>query len=152
MSVLLLILACSYGFTGSLPGYLHTVKVYPFRSLVTRYGLENELTSRVTGRMVADGRLAVVVDGPDSELAGTVAAYSRSPYSYTSSEVVEEYKLEIRVEVVFTDLVTGTALLNHENVTTWIVYDPVTETEAEAMDRLLDESAEEIIRRCLSGW
>ncbi|OPL19515.1 MAG: hypothetical protein AVO35_10150 [Candidatus Aegiribacteria sp. MLS_C] len=148
----MLLIACSYSFRGSLPAHLQSVRVLPFRSRVTQYGLEQEMTSRVTEKLVTDGRLAIALEGQDSEIEGVVAAYSRTPYSYTSAEVVEEYKLEIRVEVSFTDLVEESEILRNENVTTWLVYDPDAESEAQALERLLEESAEDVVRRCLSGW
>jgi len=144
--------SCSYGFRGSLPEHIQSVSILPFRSRVTQYGLEQELTSRVTEKVVTDGRLAVVVDNQDTEIEGTVAAYSRTPYSYTQAEVVEEYKLEIRVEITFSDLLRETDIISGESVTTWLVYDPDLESEAEALERLLEESAEDVVRRCLSGW
>lgn len=154
-AVLMLIMMgsdCAYGLSGSLPAYLQTIRVSPFRSQVTEYGLEQELTSLVTEKLVMDGRLAVVTAGQDSELAATVAAWARTPYSYTSAEQVEEYKLEIRMELTFTDLVAESDILDSESITTWIVYDPSAESEQEARGRLLVETAEEIVRRCLSGW
>ena len=144
--------ACSYGFRGSLPEHIQSVKIFPIRSRVTQYGLEQDITSRVTEMMVMDGRLAVVLEGQDSEIEGTIAAYSKTPYSYTSSEQVEEYKLEIRVEITFIDLLRETDIISNESVSTWLVYDPDRETEIDARNRLLEEAAKDIIRRCLSGW
>jgi outer membrane lipopolysaccharide assembly protein LptE/RlpB len=143
---------CAYGLSGSLPTYLQTIRVSPFRSSVTEYGLEQELTSLVTEKLVMDGRLAIVTTGQNSELAGNVAAWARTPYSYTSAEQVEEYKLEIRLELTFTDLIAESDILDSESITTWIVYDPSAESEQEARGRLLAEAAEETVRRCLSGW
>jgi hypothetical protein len=154
-TVIILVLlgsACAYGLSGSLPSYLQTIKVSPFRSRVTEYGLEQELTSLVTEKLVMDGRLAVVTSGQNSELAATVAAWARTPYSYTSAEQVEEYKLEIRMELTFTDLIVESDILDNESITIWIVYDPSAESEQEARGRLLVETAEEMVRRCLSGW
>ena len=54
-ALLLTVLSCSYGFRGSLPEHLQSVKVAPFRSRVSQYGLEQELTSRVTEKIVTDG-------------------------------------------------------------------------------------------------
>ncbi len=152
--ILLLILsaACSYGFRGSLPEHIQSVKIIPIRSRVTQYGLEQDITSRVTEMMVRDGRLAVVIEEQDSEIEGTIAAYSKTPYSYTSSEQVEEYKLEIRVEITFIDLLREMDIIDNESVTTWLVYDPDKETEIDARNRLLEEAAKDIVRRCLSGW
>lgn len=148
----LLTSACAYGLSGSLPAHLDTIRVEPFRSRVTEYGLEQELTSLVTEKLVMDGRLAVVTGDPDSELEGMVAAWSKTPYSYTGAEQVEEYRLEIRVEMTFADLVSGSDILDQESVTTWIVYDPSAESESDARARLLTEAAGAIVRRCLSGW
>lgn len=145
-------MSCSYGFRGSLPEHIQSVKVIHFRSRVTQYGLEQDITSRVVEMIVRDGRLAIAVENQDSEIEGTVAVYSKTPYSYTSAEVVEEYKLEIRVEISFTDLLHERDIIGTESVTTWLVYNPDTETETDARDRLLEESAEDIVRRCLSGW
>lgn len=147
-----MLLSCAYGFSGSLPEHIESVRILPFRSRVTQYGLEQDLMSRITEKVVTQGRLAVAVEGYDSEINGTVAAYSKTPYSYTAAEVVEEYKLQIRVEVTFTDLVRETDIINNESVTTWIVYDPDNETEMDAMNRLLEQSADDIVRKCLSGW
>ena len=147
-----LCMSCSYGFRGSLPEHIQSVKILNFRSRVTQYGLEQDVTSRVVEMIVRDGRLAVAVENQDSEIEGTVTSYTKTPYSYTSGEVVEEYKLEIRIEISFTDLLQERDIIASESVSTWLVYDPDTESEIEARDRLLEESAEDIVRRCLSGW
>lgn len=149
---IMLSVSCSYGFRGSLPEYIQSVKVIPFRSRVSQYGLEQDITSRVIEMIVRDGRLAVAIENQDSEIEGTVAAYSKTPYSYTSAEVVEEYKLEVRIEISFIDLIHETDIIGNESVTTWLVYDPDNETEIDARNRLLEESAEDVVRRCLSGW
>ncbi len=145
-------MSCSYGFRGSLPEHIQSVKIIPFRSRVTQYGLEQDITSRVVEMMVRNGRLAVAVENQDSEIEGVVVSYTKTPYSYTSAEVVEEYKLEIRVEISFMDLLQEKDIIATESVSTWLVYDPGSESEIEARDRLLEESAEDIVRRCLSGW
>lgn len=145
-------MSCSYGFRGSLPEHIQSVKVIPFRSRVTQYGLEQDMTSRVVEMLVKDGRLAVAVENQDSEIEGTVVSYNKTPYSYTSAEVVEEYKLEIRIEISFMDLIQETDVIVNESVTTWLVYDPDIESETDARNRLLEKSAEDVVRRCLSGW
>lgn len=110
------------------------------------------MTARVTQMIVMDGRLSVVLESEDSRIEGMVAAYERTPYSYTSAEVVEEYRLQMRVEVSFVDLSREIDIISGESISTWLVYDPDTESESEARERLLEESAEDIVRRCLSGW
>jgi hypothetical protein len=50
---------CTYSLTGNLPGHIRSVQVQSFRSAATEYGLDRELTARVTEMLVKDGRLAV---------------------------------------------------------------------------------------------
>lgn len=148
----LLFLSCAYTFTGNLPAHLETVSIVSLRSQVAEYGLAPELTSYITEDFLSNGRLVVVTQDATSELEGRITSWQRTPYSYTSYEVVEEYKIQIRVEITFSDIVEDEVILNKENVSTWIVYDPANETEPDARTRLLQQSAEDIVERCLSGW
>jgi hypothetical protein len=143
---------CTYSLTGNLPGHIRSVQVQSFRSAATEYGLDRELTARVTEMLVKDGRLAVTDTQPDSRISGTVSSFTRTAYSYSSAEVVEEYKLTMQVDITFDDLIDEKKLLEDESVREWIVYDPDTESFDQAKDRLLEVASEEIVRKCLSGW
>ncbi|MBN1433635.1 LptE family protein [Candidatus Fermentibacterales bacterium] len=152
VALVLLCAGCPYGVRGNLPGHLTTVTILQMRSQTSEYGLEQQLTSLVVEAMVSDGRLAVVSSGADAVLEAVITGFSRTPYSYTSSEVVEEYKLQISVRIDFEDRVQEVALLESETVAEWVIYDPDTETFVDAKARLLADAAEEIVRRTLSGW
>ncbi len=149
---ILLCISCAYTLTGNLPAHLQTIIVVPARSQVAEYGLGPDLTSYITEDFVSNGRLAVVTADASCKVESKITSWARTPYSYTSSEVVEEYKLQVRVEITFTDIIEDEVILNGENITTWIVYDPLNETESDAHIRLLHLSAEDIVDRCLSGW
>jgi outer membrane lipopolysaccharide assembly protein LptE/RlpB len=144
--------SCAYSLRGNLPEHLQTVKIIPFRSSVTEYGLEQELTSMVVEEMVSNGRLAVVTEEPDAVLEGRVSSFTRTPYSYTSAEEIEEYRLDIRITLTFTDMVRSENILDTQSVGEWLIYDPDEEQYADARQRLLVEAADEIVRSCLSGW
>jgi outer membrane lipopolysaccharide assembly protein LptE/RlpB len=152
LSVAITLCSCAYSLRGNLPEHLQTVKIVPFRSSVTEYGLEQELTSMVVEEMVSNGRLAVVTEEADAVLEGRVASFTRTPYSYTSAEEIEEYRLDIRVSLTFTDMVRNENILDTQSVGEWIVYDPDEEQYSDARQRLLESAADEIIRSCLSGW
>jgi len=151
-AICLILLSCAYSFRGNLPAHLRTVRVAPVRNSASEYGLEQQLTSGIVTGVVSDGRLAVVNSSEDALVECTIDQFLRTPYSYSSSETVEEYKLEMRVQLDFTDLVRDEALISREAVSRWIVYDPAVEDYASAKERLLADMAEEIVRRCLSGW
>lgn len=157
VSVALLALAsvpagCAYGIGGNLPSHLSTVRIPPFRSSVQEYGLEQELNSLFVEEMVSEGRLSVVTASPDAVIECVITGFFRTPYSYSSSEEIEEYKLEIRASLDFTDLVVDEAILADEPVDEWIVYDPAQEDYSEAKNRLLVQTADEMARMCISGW
>lgn len=146
------LMSCAYSFRGSLPPGLETVEVSQFRSSVTEYGLETELTSIVTETMVTDGRLAVVTANPDTRVSGRVTAFTRSAEEYTGGEQVQRYRLDLRVEINMEDLRNEGYLIRNETVAEWILYDPASESLAQARERLVREVAGEIVQKCLSGW
>lgn len=151
-ALLLLSTACPYGFGGNLPGHLSTVRIAPFRSSTAEYGLEQELTALFVEEILSSGRLTIVTTSPDALIEAQVTGFFRTPYSYSSSEVVEEYRMEIRIALEFSDLVMGVPVLEQETVDRWIVYDPLNESYEAAKQRLLEDAAGEMARRCLSGW
>ncbi len=152
LAVAVMLCSCAYSLRGNLPEHLQTVKIIPFRSSVTEYGLEQELTSMVVEEMVSNGRLAVVTEEADAVLEGRVSSYTRTPYSYTSAEEIEEYRLDIRITLTFTDMVRNENILDTQSVGEWLVYDPDEEQYSDARQRLLEKAADEIVRSCLSGW
>ena len=152
LAMAVMLCSCAYSLRGNLPEHLQTVKIIPFRSSVTEYGLEQELTSMVVEEMVSNGRLAVVTEEADAVLEGRVSSFARIPYSYTSAEEIEEYRLDIRITLTFTDMVRNENILDTQSVGEWLVYDPDEEQYSDARQRLLEKAADEIVRSCLSGW
>ena len=144
--------ACAYSFRGSLPEHLKTVEIMQFRSSVTEYGLETDLANTVIEAIVTDGRLSVTTADPDSRISGRVTGFTRTAEEYTGGEQVQRYRLDLRVEITMEDVRSGEALIQNETVSKWILYDPAAETLALARDRLVAETAREIVQRCLSGW
>ncbi len=152
VAALILTAGCAYSFTGSLPDNLKTVRIRQFRSSVTEYGLEQEITELVTSAIVRDGRLDINNDNPDANIEGSVSYFSRTAVSYTGSEEVEQYRLEIRVSVSMDRNPGNEYIIRNESVSEWILYDPSAETFESARSRLVEDVSEEVVRRCLSGW
>ncbi len=150
--VFMLVSGCAYSFRGSLPENIQSVQVRQFRSSVTEYGLEQEITGLVTEAVVRDGRLSINNENPDSRIEGTVSYFGRTAVSYTGSEEVEQYKLEIRVSVSMDRADNNEYIIRNENISEWILYDPSSETFDAARQRVVEQVADQIVRRCLSGW
>lgn len=147
-----LLCSCVYSFSGSLPAGIKSVEIEQFRSSVTEYGLEQEITSIITESIVRDGRLSIDNDSPDARITGSVSAFSRTAVTYTGSEDVEQYKLEIRLTVSMDNTADNEYIMQNETVSEWLLYDPSAETLESAKERLIKQAADSVVRRCLSGW
>ncbi len=152
ITLILLFMGCAYSFRGSLPENIRSVQVDQFRSSVTEYGLEQDITGLVTEAIVRDGRLAIDNDDPDARIQGTVAYFGKTADSYTGSEEVEQYRMEMRVSVSMDRTSDNEYIIRDETISEWILYDPVAETYDSAKERLVQELSEQVVRRCLSGW
>jgi len=152
VTILLTLLSCAYSFRGSLPDGLNSVQVEQFRSTVTEYGLEQDITAFVTESIVRDGRLSIDNDNPDMHITGSVSYFSRTAVTYTSGEEVQQYKLEIRVVVSMGNTASNEYIIRNETVSEWLLYDPSAESLGSARDRLVAQVSDAVVRRCLSGW
>ncbi len=149
---ILFLLSCAYSFKGSLPDNIKTVQVEQFRSNVTEYGLEQEITSLVTESIVRDGRLSIDNESPDARISGSVTHFARTAVTYTGGEEVEQYKLELRVSVSMDNTADNEYIIRDETVSEWLLYDPSSETLNSARERLIVQVSDAIVRRSLSGW
>lgn len=145
-------MACAYSFKGTLPENIKSVQVEQFRSNITEYGLEQEITSLVTEAIVRDGRLSIDNESPDARISGSVTFFARSAVTYTGGEEVEQYKLEIRVSVSMDNTFDNEYIIRDEAISEWLLYDPLSESMDSARQRLIVETSDRIVRRCLSGW
>lgn len=149
---LILSFGCAYSFLGTLPGNIQSVQIRQFRSSISEYGLEQEITDLVTEAVVRDGRLSINNESPDARIDGTVSFFNRTAVTYTGSEDVEQYRLEIRVTVNMENVVDNGYIIQNETMDEWLLYDPSSETFESARERLLEKVSGLVVRRCLSGW
>lgn len=149
---ILIFLSCAYSFRGTLPENIKSVQVDQFRSNVTEYGLEQEITSLVIESIVRDGRLSILNESPDTRITGSVTYFSRTAVTYTGGEEVEQYKLELRVSVSMGNTGDNEYIIRDEVVSEWLLYDPSKETLDSAKQRLIVLVSDSVVRRCLSGW
>ncbi len=152
VSLLALAAGCAYSFRGTLPDSIRSVQVRQFRSSVTEYGLEQEITGLVTEAIVRDGRLAIQNEDPDARIEGSVVYFDRTAVSYTGSEEVEQYRLELRVTVSMDRTADNEYIIRNETISEWILYDPSSESFDSARERVVSQVSTQIVRRCLSGW
>jgi hypothetical protein len=166
-----------------LPDDIVKVSIPPFENKTSQPDLENDLAKKVTQDFIVDGRLHIVPHAEaDAEISGTIQRYDRLVLtrSADSSQVPQQYKLQIAVDIDFTDLRTGRQLWSTRsqvNLTPGMEPDPSQfdstntgslkeftnyyvinvvgvppEDEPTALDRLLEQMASRIVRRTLDGF
>jgi len=166
---LFLLFGCAYTPVEILPKHIKTIAVPTVINRTAHYGLESKLTDAVIEELIRDGHLSVAKEKEaDALLTGEIITYILEPLSYDATEVVEQYKLWVVVNLTFRDLTTGEVLWEEKresldgNLVGGIEGDVryyvtpragrTVETEEEAQDRLVVELADRIVRRTVYGW
>jgi len=167
----------------TIPDDLTKVYIPPFENKTGQPMLETDLTKKVIQDFIVDGRLKVVPAAQaDAELDGTIQRYDRLvlTYSADSTQVPQQYKIQIAVDVDFTDLHTGKVLwttrdkvnltpgmepdhnqfdsMNTSSLKEFTNYYVINvvgvppEDEPTAQDRLLEQMASRVVQRTLDGF
>jgi len=160
---------CAYTPVEILPKHIKTIAVPTFINRTARYGIESKLTDAVIEEFIRDGHLSIVKkQEADAILTGEIVTYVLEPLSYDATEVVEQYKLWVVVNLSFKDSTTGQVLWEEKresvngNLIGGIEGDVryyvtpkagrTVETEEEAQERLVIELADRVVRRTVYGW
>lgn len=108
---------CGYHLVGTgasnLPGHLKTISIPTFVNKTKEPEIERELTRAVRQTFIRDGRLKVVSAGASAHsiLKGEIRDYYLKPISYDASDLVNEYRVLIDIEITFEDLVKKQIIL-----------------------------------------
>jgi hypothetical protein len=144
----------------ALPSHIHTVGVAVFQNQTSRYGLETELTSDIIQQFQVDGRLSVVSPSKaDLLVKGRILYYSRDPILYnTTNNLVLQYRLVFTYDVEAIDQTDGRSLFEEKNQMGTIFYytnnEPgaITQTQDQAENQLMQETAQIIVHKILLGY
>ena len=160
---------CGYTARPGLASYLKTVYVKPFTSAIDitqalgqsefpsyRPGMEVQLTNTVIERFQFTGLLRPTTsERADTSLEGQLTAFRRDPLRYDASQQVEEWRLNVVVNLRFVDQTTKTVLWEEPNFTgdtTYFARGPKAEGEASALDRAMRDVARRIVERAVENW
>jgi len=165
----------------AIPDDIQKVSIPVFINKTGQPSVESLLTKKVVQDFIVDGRLQVVPkEQADAELTGTVQRYDRIVLARDVNQVPQEYKLQIAVDIDFTDLKTGKQLWTTKSeisltpgvdtppdgydstntrslreFTNYYVVNVVgvpPEDEATALDRVLEQMATHVVTRTLDGF
>ena len=166
----LLAAGCGYTTRPGLAPHLKTVYVKPFtnkidvtlltsgneRFPIYRHQMEVDISRAVVNRFQFTGLLRPArSERADSRLEGELLDFHRDPLRYSSSSEVEEWRLNITVNLRFVDQTTGEVLWEEPSFvgdTTYFAIGPNAESEARALDRAITDVARRIVERTVESW
>ena len=149
------ILSCGYSAGSLLPKHIKKIYIPTFENETTRYGIEQDLTARVTEAFTADNRLLVVSEGEaDAMLRGTIVGYEKGALTFDRAQSVDEFKIEITVSVEFEDLREGKVLWKEGEFRAWESYTEREDEpgEEEALEAAITTLATDMVSRTIEGW
>lgn len=161
---------CGYTTRPGIPPHLHTIAISPIinkidlarlpanneRFPIYRHGMEVDLTNAIIERYQFTGLLRPTrPDKADCRLDGELIEFRRDALRYNASQQVEEWRLNVVVNLKFTDLTNQTVLWEEPGFigeTTYFALGPNTESESAALSRAITDLARRIVERSVEAW
>jgi hypothetical protein len=164
---LLLSAGCGYTTRSMIASKYHTVYVPPFTSSIditrevdvgNRYkiyrpGLETEITKSLTNKFLFDGNVKPGgMETSDLELKGELVEFRRDPLRYRANDDVDEYRLNLVVNISLWDKKENKLLWEEKNFTGDTTYFPAQKSEDAAIKDALSDLARRIVARVVEEW
>ena len=94
---------CGYhvaGKGGSMPGGITTISIPFFQNYTKRPDVETVITTAIVDEFINTASLQVVKSGEgEATLVGAVRSYTLTPVSFDSTDVTQEYRLSVAVDL-----------------------------------------------------
>ncbi|MBI3010862.1 MAG: hypothetical protein HYY57_07755 [Candidatus Omnitrophica bacterium] len=161
---------CGYSTRPGLASRFQTVYVKPLvnkidvtqiqtgenRFPIYRHRLEVDLTDEVVSRFQFTGLLRPTrSEQADCRLEGELIAFRRDPLRYDASQQVEEWRLNLVVNLRFYDQRSGVLLWEEPGFTgdtTYFARGAKAESESTALNRAITDLARRIVERSVENW
>ena len=166
----LFLAGCGYTTRPGIPSNLRTVYVAPFANKINlaklptnndrfpiyRHAMERDLTNAVIDRYQFTGLLRPTKpETADTRLDGELIEFRRDALRYNASQQVEEWRLNLVVNLRFTDQTTGLVMWEEASFTgdtTFFAIGPNAESEEAALERAITDLARRIVERSVESW
>ena len=170
MTAAVLSAGCGYTTRSLIANQYRTIRIPPFsnkiditlegdtqsRYKVYRPMLETEVSKAVVDRFMFDGSLKVSSsDASDLVLEGELIEFRRDPLRFTSSNDVEEYRLNIVVNIRLRDSAKNALLWEERSFTgdaTYFVSGIKAKSEDTAITDAIKDLARRIVERVVEQW
>jgi hypothetical protein len=140
-----------YSFSGKMGSGIETVAVPVFDNQTVEFGIAEDISAGVIDRFVADNTLKVVARSrADAVLEGTVTQYDRAAYTYDENDQVQEYKVNISVDIRLIKA-DGSVVWEENGLSSYGIYDAAA-SEEEGQSKAIGKIAEDIVNRTVRDW
>ena len=143
----------------ALPPHLKTIAIPQFENGTSEYTIEQDITTAVVDRFVADNHLKVVDErSADAVLRGKVILYKNSVFGISPQNLAQEYRVTIAVAVTLKDQVKNRELWSDDNLVKTANYyvqnvpGQEASTELDGRKNAISKIADEILARSVQGW
>jgi hypothetical protein len=161
---------CGYTTRPGLAAHLKTIYVKPFinkidvtqlstgdeRFPIYRHQMEVDLTKAVLSRFQFTGLLRPAgVDRADCRLEGELVEFRRDPLRYDANQQVEEWRLNVVVNLQFIDQKNDIVMWEEQQFTgdtTYFAVGANVESESSGLDRAITDLAKRIVERSVENW
>ena len=161
---------CGYTTRPGLAANLKTVYVKPFANKIDitllttgysqfplyRHQLEIDITNAVVKRFQFTGLLRpTTVERADTRLEGELVEFRKDPLRYDASQQVEEWRINLVVNLRFWDQRANLLLWEEDRLTgdtTYFAAGANAESEPTALDRAITDLARRIAERTVESW
>ncbi|MBI5049111.1 MAG: LptE family protein [Deltaproteobacteria bacterium] len=119
-SLLAALAGCGYhiaGKGGSMPGSVAIISIPFFKNQVRKPDVETIITTALVDEFVKSGIVKVVDENAEAILNGAVTGYNLTPVSFNSTDVIQEYRLTIKIEIELVRSSDGKILWEDKNIT-----------------------------------
>ncbi len=166
----LLVSGCGYTTASLLPTELDSIHVDNFANKIDpskevsnrrasysyRPGLEIDITRAVIDRFIFDRHLEIKKEKTATLLLkGELTDFRQSPLSYGNGDSVEEFRIDLIVDVELYDVLKGEMLWVENGFmgqTTYTVVGPNAKTESAALKAAVKDLARRIVERTVEAW
>ncbi len=172
-ALLVTMAGCGYTTRSMISNKFHTIYVVPFVNKIDitketnaenkyklyRPMLETDITRALTNKYLFDGNLRPAKsEAADLILKGELVEFSRDPLRYTDNNEVEEYRINIRVNLSLWDTKENKLAWQENNFTGDFTYftsftrSGTPKSDGQAVSDAVDDLARRIVERTVEEW
>lgn len=116
--LLAVLTGCGYhiaGRGGNMPGNVTSMSIPFFKNRIQRPDVETVITTALVDEFVKSGIAKVVQENAEAVLNGAIIGYELNPVSFSNNDVIQEYRLIIKLEISFVRKSDGKILWEDKN-------------------------------------